>query len=107
MKISQLLMSAARVTGTLGDGAQQAIAQESPQGRAAVTILGRSGDYCHMKFPALREETLSAKPPMLKDADSEDVIDFYGPCDHDPTGNDEVQAQLLQMRRRRYGKTGE
>jgi hypothetical protein len=59
-----------------------------------------------MKFPAIREETLSANP-MLKDAASDDIIDFYGPCDHDPTGRDEIQAQEIQMQRRRYGILGD
>jgi hypothetical protein len=52
-----------------------------------------------MKFPAIREETLGGNHPILKDADSEDIIAFYGPCDHDPLGKDEVQAQLMQMQR--------
>jgi hypothetical protein len=107
MKIDQLLFTAAFVTATLGLGVQELPAQEPSPDAASVKILGRSGDYCHMKFPAIREETLSAKQPMLKDADSDDLIDFYGPCDHDPTGSDEIQAQQLQMRRRRYGNIGE
>ena len=53
-------------------------------------------NYCHLKFPAIREETLSWNRPVLKDvkdAATGDVIDFYGPCDYDPTGKAAVQAQ--------------
>jgi hypothetical protein len=46
-----------------------------------------------MKFPAMREETLSWNTPVLKDAGSGDLIDFYGPCDHDPTGKEEIESQ--------------
>jgi hypothetical protein len=104
MKIIQLLMSAALVTGTLGFGVRPLAAQEPFGGAASATILGRSGDYCHMKFPAMREATLRGKQPMLKD---DDIIDFYGPCDHDPTGRDEIQEQEIQMQRRRHGILGD
>lgn len=57
--------------------------------------------YCHIKFSAIREETLSTTHPVLKDASSGDIIDFYGPCSHDPLGKDEIQAQLLQLQHRR------
>jgi hypothetical protein len=58
----------------------------------------RAGDsnYCHMKFPAIDERTLGARPPQLKPPTSGDVIDFYGPCDHDPNGALEVAHQKLE-----------
>jgi len=56
-------------------------------------------NYCHLKFPAIREETLSWNRPVLKDASKDartgDIIDFYGPCDYDPTGKAAVEAQRL------------
>ncbi len=61
---------------------------------------GPSSDYCHMKFPAIREGTLSSPHPALKDASDGDLIDFYGPCNHDPLGKEEVQAQKLDEERR-------
>ena len=48
--------------------------------------------YCHMKFPPMREDTLSWAQPVL-DETAGNIIDFYGPCDHDPTGADEVRIQ--------------
>ena len=63
--------------------------------------VATEGSYCHMKFPAIDEKTLSSKYPVLTDASSGDIIDFYGPCNHDPLGKDEVHAQLLQLQHRR------
>jgi len=54
-------------------------------------------NYCHMKFPAINEETLSWARPVLKDAASGDIIDFYGPCDHDPLGNEQIVAQQREL----------
>ena len=49
-------------------------------------------DYCHLKFPAMREDSLSWERPDLNSA-AGNVIDFYGPCDYDPTGFDEIRVQ--------------
>lgn len=51
------------------------------------------GTYCHMKFPAIEESTLFTDNPVLKSADSSDIIDFYGPCDTNPLGKDQVASQ--------------
>ena len=63
--------------------------------------VSTDGSSCHLKFPAIDEETLGTTHPVLKDASSADVIDFYGSCDHDPLGKDEVHNQLLQQQQRR------
>ena len=55
-----------------------------------------NNNYCHMKFPAMRQRTLGSANPELKRPDTGDVIDFYGPCDESPTGKDQVQEQKLQ-----------
>jgi hypothetical protein len=52
--------------------------------------------YCHMKFPPMRQDTLSWAQPVL-DESAGNIIDFYGPCDHDPTGLEE------RKRQRRFG----
>jgi hypothetical protein len=59
------------------------------------------GSYCHLTFPAIREETLSSDRPVLKDPSTGDIIDFYGPCDTDPLGEDQVQQQRLELQHRR------
>jgi len=56
-----------------------------------------AGSYCHMKFPAMDEETLGDDRPVLTQTD---IIDFYGPCDENPVGEDQVQAQMLENQHR-------
>jgi hypothetical protein len=60
------------------------------------------GSYCHLRFPAIREDTLSSNRPVLKDPSEGDIIDFYGSCDHDPLGKDEIASQRQQAAERRY-----
>ena len=57
--------------------------------------------YCHMKFAPMNEGTLSWDRPEL-DADAGKIIDFYGPCDYDPTGPAEVRAQRHRLMRELY-----
>jgi hypothetical protein len=58
-----------------------------------------SGQYCHLKFPAITRESLSTDRPVLKDPSEGDIIDFYGPCDHDPLGKAEIDRQKADRRR--------
>jgi len=60
-------------------------------------------NYCHMKFPAMRQRTLASDDPQLKRSDTGDVIDFYGACDESPTGNDQVISQR-QEEQFRFGR---
>jgi hypothetical protein len=59
--------------------------------------LNRSQTYCHLRFPAIDPKTLATKTPKLQDAKTGEIIDFYGPCDHDPLGFDEVCKQKIQQ----------
>ena len=56
-----------------------------------------ASNYCHMKFPAMREDTLDQAVPAL---DSNDVIDFYGSCATDPRGKEEIQTQRIEAQHR-------
>jgi len=58
-----------------------------------------SGKYCHLRFLAIRPETFSWPRPELMDPSEGDIIDFYGPCDHDPLGRAEIQRQRDDYRR--------
>ena len=58
------------------------------------------GVYCHLTFPAIREETLAWDRPVLKNPSAGDIIDFYGPCDTDPLGKDQVRKQRLDRQHR-------
>ena len=55
------------------------------------------GSYCHMKFPAMEEKSLGSNNPVLKSPTSGDIIDFYGPCDENPVGQDQVQEQKMDF----------
>jgi len=61
-------------------------------------------NYCHLKFPSIREETLSSSRPVLSDTSKDprtgDIIDFYGSCDYDPTGKEAVQRQRIDRQQR-------
>jgi hypothetical protein len=59
-------------------------------------IADPSGNSCHLKFPAIREETLYWDRPVLKDKNDGDIIDFYGPCNYDPLGQESVARQRAQ-----------
>jgi len=41
----------------------------------------------------MHQRSLAGDQPVLKDERTGDVIDFYGPCDDSPTGQDQVQSQ--------------
>jgi hypothetical protein len=58
------------------------------------------GNYCHQKFQAMEGESLATGEPVLKSQTSGDVIDFYGPCDETPVGQDQVQQQRLDWQHR-------
>lgn len=78
----------------------------APEGRAERVIIAKvadpSGSYCHLKFPAIKKETLYSGRPVLTDPSEGDIIDFYGRCDHDPLGREEVLRQRRQFEFERH-----
>src|SRR5258708_10222378 len=87
------LISVVFLTGTLGlstvsAGAENVISQD---------VLA-DGSYCHTKFESIREDTLASSQPVLKDTD--DIVDFYGACNHDPLGKEEIQSHTIEMQHR-------
>ena len=80
--LSNLLLSCALFWGVPAVGASEIVETE------AADFAG----YCHMKFAPMSEATLSWGQPELN-VEAEKSIDFYGPCDYDPTGAAEVKAQ--------------
>ena len=58
-----------------------------------VSSSDRADSYCHMKFPAIRPRTLATGEPQTKSTTSGDVIDYYGACHENPTGQDQVVEQ--------------
>ncbi len=89
MSTRNTLLSILVLTVTVG-WAAAAWAQEGVLFKVA---MDADNTYCHMRFPAMQEETLSWDRPLLKDASEGDIIDFYGPCNHEPLGRTEIQSQ--------------
>jgi hypothetical protein len=65
-----------------------------------------AGSYCHEKFPAMTERSLSGNQPELKQPTTGDMVDYYGPCNEDPTGKDEIAAQKLEHYHQMSGSRG-
>lgn len=97
MKAIKLVLSILVLAGAMGSRTAWAVNANGVILKEAST----EGSYCHMKFPAIHERTLGTDHPVLKEPDSGDIIDFYGPCSHDPLGKEEIHNQLLQLQHRR------
>ena len=90
MKTTTALLAGLLLAGTLG-ATRAAIAANGVIYKQELTL----GSYCHLKFPAIRGRTLAGDHPVLKDPSEGDIIDFYGPCDEDPLGADQIHEQKL------------
>jgi hypothetical protein len=89
------LWAAAIFAGVL----MMAAAPASAQDGIFYKVRSGNSNYCHMKFPAIREDTLASNRPVLQDPSTGAIIDFYGSCDYDPTGKDAVAAQKRDKQR--------
>jgi len=105
----ELCLFAVIFAGALGSNLAPAWAlQDLREGKSpwiADEIPGNPVGYCHMKFPAIDEKTLGADEPRLERPEEGNMVDFYGPCDHDPLGAEEVRSQLheQELERSRQG----
>lgn len=100
MKSIRSLLSALLLTGTVGLAAQSVEAQTMPliaQGVLSASILAPGVNYCELKFPAITQESLFSDHPVLSSPGTGDIIDFYGPCDENPVGKDQVWHQKLDF----------
>jgi len=93
MKNMKLVVSVLFLGGAIGLGGTWARAEDV----ISKDVL-TEGSYCHTKFESIREETLASSQPVLKDTD--DIVDFYGPCNHDPMGKEEIQSQKIEKQHR-------
>jgi hypothetical protein len=64
-------------------------------------VSDSTGTYCHLKFPAITRSTLFTDRPLLKDTSEGDIRDFYGRCDYDPLGPEEIRRQRAEYQRLR------
>jgi hypothetical protein len=90
-----LLWGAAIGASVLLMGSGPANAQEG------ILYRVRAGDsnYCHLKFPAIRPDTLTSGRPVLQNPNTGDIVDFYGACSHNPIGQHEVEQQKRSLQR--------
>ena len=95
MKTTISFLAALLLIGSIGNNRAYAAAE----GVISNATLS-PGSYCHLTFPAILEDTLSSDRPVLKASTEGDIIDFYGSCDHDPLGKDEIASQKRQAAER-------
>jgi hypothetical protein len=95
MKIAKSFFAAVLLIGSVGVTYAAAVAPG-----VISSAVSTPGSYCHLRFPAIREDTLASNRPVLKDAREGDIVDFYGSCDHDPLGKDEIESQRQQAAER-------
>jgi hypothetical protein len=96
MNLKNLALAAAFAVGALG---LNSFAAEAAEGILFKAQAGNT-NYCHLKFPAIREDTLERDRPILKDSSTGDIVDFYGSCDYDPTGKAALQDQRMEKSHR-------
>lgn len=85
MKFIRTTLTIAVLTGALASSAFAA---------NDVLVKDRAGDnYCHMKFPAIKQHTLSSDHPALKSAQTGDIIDYSGSCEESPTSANQILEQ--------------
>jgi hypothetical protein len=96
MKRNISLVTNLLLSSTLFWGVPTADGQEG-----VVRIPAETTSYCHMKFPPILENTLFSVHPLLNES-AGNSVDFYGSCDHDRLGADEIKAQRRVLRRRIY-----
>jgi hypothetical protein len=94
MKIATSFFAGLLLIGSLG-ALNSAIAADGVIEKVPLT----ADSYCHEKFPAMQGRTLGSNDQTLKSASSDDVIDFYGPCNEKPTGKDQQWEQHLNEER--------
>ncbi len=94
-KNSKIVISSAILAASLGFGIARAWAVEGVVSKdvASATPISDNNSYCHLKFPAIEPSSLGSDHPVLQSADTGDMIDYYGPCDHDPLGKEEIIKQ--------------
>jgi len=90
MKTATALLASLLLAGTVG-ATRAAIAADGVIYKQELI----PGSYCHLKFPAIQGGTRAGDRPVLKDSSDGDAIDFYGPCDEDPLGQDQIHEQKL------------
>lgn len=102
MKKSISLVCNLLLSSTLFWGVPLAYAEELNSEEEISSVPLETSGYCHMKYPVMREDSLSWAHPVFNN-DGDRPVDFYGPCDHDPFGADEIKTEQRIESRGFYG----
>jgi len=97
MKNSKAFLAALILVGSVA-ASSMALADDGVISKDVLTPQS----YCHEKFPAIQGRTLGTDDPTLKSTASGDIIDFYGPCNENPRGKDQVEEQKLEQEHRMF-----
>ena len=94
ISVSGVLVSVAIllfVASTWASGMDRKVETNVKQGVVKAWRLGNT-NYCHLKFPPITKRTLFSDSPKLA-PEWGTLIDYYGPCNHDPLGEAEIEKQ--------------
>ena len=89
MKIATSFLAALLFTGALGS-INTAMSADGVVSKDELT----ADSYCHEKFHSMTGQSLDTDNPVINNSGA--VIDFYGPCDESPVGEDQIEAQKLE-----------
>jgi hypothetical protein len=93
MKIATSFLAAVLFTGALGS-INTAMSADGVLSKDELA----TDSYCHEKFHAMTRQSLDTDNPVINNAGA--VIDFYGPCNENPVGKDQIQDQELEAQHR-------
>ena len=94
MKFTRSFLGAVLFTSVTGGAMSNAIAQDGVLSKDELT----TGNDCHQKFTPMTTQSLDGENPTL--TNSGNIIDYYGPCDESPVGEDQIQEQKLEAQHR-------
>jgi len=97
--IRQLSLAALIIAAIFGWVDKSALAAD----QRVKVVSSTSDGYCHLKIPAARRSTYGSDKFELKSENTGDVIDYYGPCDIDPTSK-EIVAPQMNLQSSKFGK---
>ena len=89
MKTATSFLAALLFTGALGS-INTAMSADGVISKDEMT----ANSYCHEKFHAMTGASLDTDDPVINNSGA--VIDFYGPCNESPVGEDQIQDQKLE-----------
>ena len=90
MKKNISLMINLLLASTLFWGVPLAYGEELNSEETISTVPAELPSYCHIASPAMREDSLGWAHPVFEDS-AVNAVDFYGPCDYDPLGIEQLR----------------